>query len=304
MEKPQPLWRRELAFAPGGMDRAAAAAGCSKESSPAATAALIQALRADGFWAVRAACAKALGSLRTPAARDALLAALSAEAHPKARRAIVRALGEFKGDDRAADALAQRFTEGDASYFVEAEAVLAICRARAPQALELARAALGRPSYLDVIRQHACTGLGELREPEETRDAALKLLRQELVWGNPPQSRRAAADALGRLGEGRPEIRVALTERLDDPDFRMRGAIVHALLWLGDARAVDALETQLSRELDGRVKRRIREAVRDLREGARREETIHRLREDLEKLRGDHVKLQERVAKLEAKLSP
>ncbi len=176
-------------------------------------------------------------------------------------------------------------------------------RTRAPQAIDAARAALAKPSHLEVIRQNACTGLGELREPNETRDAALALLRQELAYGNPPQSRRAAADALGRLGEGRPEIREALTDLLDDPDFRLRNSLVNALAWVGDHRAIGPLETQLGRELDGRVKRRIREVVRDLREGARREETIQKLREDLDKLRGDHVKLQERFDKLEARLS-
>jgi aminopeptidase N len=300
IEKPQPLWRRELAAAPNAMDRAAAAAGCGKDTS--STEALAVALRSDSFWAVRAACAKALGSLRTTAARDALLAALGAEEHAKARRAIVRALGEFRYDETVAAALQKRFESGDASYFVEAETVHALCRTRAPQALEVARAALGRPSYLDVIRQYACIGLGELREPEELRDAALGLLRKELPWGNPPPSRRVAADALGRLGEGKPEIRVALTDLLDDADFRVRNSIVNALAWLGDARAVGPLQVQLERELDGRVKRRIKEVVRDLREGARREETIQKLREDVDKLRGDYAKLQERFDKLETRL--
>jgi aminopeptidase N len=298
VEKPQPLWRRELAAAPSAMDRAAAAAGCAKDMS--SVEALANALRTDAFWAVRAACAKALGSLRSSAARDALLGAFGAEKHAKARRAIVRALGDFKHDDAVAAALANF---SDESYFVEAEAVLALCRTRAPRALDVARAALAKPSYLDVIRQYACMGLGELREPEESRDAALALLRKELAYGNPPQSRRAAADALGRLGEGRPEIRVAVTDLLDDPDFRLRYSLVNALAWLGDHRAIGPLETQLPRELDGRVKRRIREVVRDLREGARREETIHKLREDLDKLRSDHVRLQERFDKLEARLS-
>ena len=301
IEKPQPLWRRELAAAPNAMDRAAAAAGCAKDTS--SVEALAAALKSDSFWAVRAACAKALGVLRTTAARDALLAALLAEEHAKARRAIVRALGEFRHDDAVASALQQRFESGDASYFVEAETVHALCRTRAPQSLEVARAALVRPSYLDVIRQYACIGLGELREPEETRNAALALLRSELPWGHPQQSRRAAADALGRLGEGKPEIRAALVDLLDDPDFRMRNSVVNALAWLNDARAVGPLETQLERELDGRVKRRIKEVVRDLREGARREETIAKLREELDKLRGDHAKLQERFDKLETRLT-
>src|SRR5690606_3719520 len=111
------------------------------------------------FWGVRAGCADALGELRTDAARDALLEALGREAHPKARRAIARALGAFRGDAAAGAALAALVERGDPSYFVEAEACLALGRARAPGALERLLAAAERASFTDVIRQHAYRGL-------------------------------------------------------------------------------------------------------------------------------------------------
>src|SRR5207245_662145 len=144
------------------------------------------------FWSVRAAAAKALGEIRSEAAREALASALGGEPHAKARRAIVRALGEFRGDPAAGAAVEKLATSGDPSYYVEGEAVLALCRVRMPSALEVARAALERPSHGEIIRQLACQGLGELREPDERRAAAIALLRAETEYGRTPQGRREA----------------------------------------------------------------------------------------------------------------
>ncbi|HJZ84107.1 MAG TPA: M1 family aminopeptidase [Polyangia bacterium] len=313
IEKPAGLWRRELSSAPRAIDRAAAAAGVAKESSPQAVRALGEALREDAFWGVRAACARALGSLRTDAARDALVAALAAEEHARARRAVARALGEFRGDlaaaaaapatAPAAAALERLARAGDPSYYVEAEAVLALCRTRAPQALEMARAALERPSHVDIIRQLACQGLGELREPDERRADAIALLRAQTAYGRPPNSRREAATALGKLGEGRPEARETLEDLLADPEFRVRLAAAGALGTLGDARALSALDAALPRELDGRVRRRIKEVARDLRAGRTREDALRALRDDLDRLRAEHAQLRSQLDKLEARLT-
>jgi len=74
---------------------------------------------------------------------------------------------------------------------------------------------------------------------------------------------------------------------------------VVALSQLSDTRARGALSRQLERELDGRVRRRIREVLRDLTGKGRRE--IKRLQEDLEEMAREHGDLKARLAKLEAK---
>src|SRR6185295_17873995 len=124
--------------------------------------------------------------------------ALAAEVHPRARRMIARALGEFVHDAAAGAALADVVERGDASYFVEADAALALGKTRTPRAGELLRLAATRESYADIIRQYAYRGLAEARD-----DTALGLLSDGLRRGRHSQGRRAAAMSLALLVRGR-----------------------------------------------------------------------------------------------------
>ena len=78
--------------------------------------------------------------------------------------------------------------------------------------------------------------------------------------------------------------------------------MVRALGELGDAKARGSLHRQLDRELDGRVRRRIREVLRDLGGTGKRE--TDRLRDELEVLRSEHSELKARVGKIEAASKP
>ncbi|NVB78806.1 MAG: M1 family metallopeptidase, partial [Kofleriaceae bacterium] len=161
IDKPESVWVAELAGATLALDRAAAAQALAKRGGPNAEQALSAALEKDKFWAVRGTAAQGLGMLRTETARDRLVRRLKVEVNPRARRSIARALGEFVHDQAAAAALASVVEKGDASYFVEAEACLALGRTRASRASELLRHAATRESFTDVIRQHAYRGLAE-----------------------------------------------------------------------------------------------------------------------------------------------
>jgi aminopeptidase N len=299
IDKPQPLWLAELASATEAIDRIAAARALGKNASGAVVTALARALAEDPFWGVRAAAATALGDIRTTAARDALVAALGRTPHPKARRAVARALGQFRHDDAAAAALEPLAATGDASYFVEAEACLALGRTRAARAPAALRKALERDSYLDVVRQHAYRGLAEARD-----DSAIPLLVDGTRYGRVSQGRRAAVHALAELAVGRQdrearEVRERIEQLLDDPDFRVEQAALEGLAVLADWRALPALRRAVERNLDGRIRRRGREIIRDLEEGRAREEGTRALREEVEKLRQDLTGLRERMGKLE-----
>ncbi len=302
MEKPEPLWAAELAGATLVIDRLAAARQLAKRGGPAAERALVTALSSDPHWAVRAEAALALGVMRTPSARDQLALALGAEAHPRARRCVAKALGSFVGDAPAAEALAKVVERGDASYFVEAEACLALGRTRSPRAGELLRRAAERPSFTDVIRQHAFRGLAEARD-----DSALPLLLEATRWGHITQGRRAAASALAHLVRGRRDreardVREHLELLLSDKDFRVQAAAIEALHVIGDPAAIGALRTMTGRELDGRLTRRGREVIRDLEEGTPVSEDVRRLRDDLVDLRNLVGSLRERIDLLETKV--
>jgi aminopeptidase N len=304
IDKAEPLWLAELAGATLAIDRAAAAQAIAKRGGPAAEQALMTAVEKDAFWAVRGSAALALGTVRTPSARDRLIKRLKAEVHPRARRIIARALGDFVHDPAAAAALSTIVDKGDASYFVEAEACLALGRTRTPRAGELLRHASTRESFTDVIRQHAYRGLAEARD-----DSALGLLVEGIKWGRPTQGRRAATSALAILMRGRRDreardVRERIELLLVDRDFRVQAAAVEALAIIGDPAAIPALRRMVERELDGRLRRRGKEVMRDLGEGAPLAEDVRRLRDEVGELRTLAATLRERVELLEAANQP
>ena len=309
-DKPLPMWRHQLSAAPDvveAIDRAAAASALGKHSDADTLAALGRAVLKDKHYAVRAAAAAALAQIRNEAARTALLAGLATD-HPKARRAVVRALGAFKFDDVVAASLVTLLETGDESYFVEAEAASALARTRAAAAWDALTAHDGplmRDSFQDVIRQHALRGLSELRDPR-----ALSVLTEWTRYGHLHSSfaRRAAVDGLARHAEGREgdtrAAREVLELLLEDPDFRVQMTTIGALATLGDARAVPALARCADRDLDGRVKRRCRDVIRDLRDGRSREEGLRLCKDETERLDREMKKLRERLAAVEARLAP
>ncbi len=288
----------ELRHAPEAIGRGAAARELGVEGSPQATAAIRDAMLTDKFWGVQADAAAALGTIRTAAALDALLEGLKLP-HPKARRAVVRALGNFRGDARAASALAGIVATGDASYFVEAEAVLALGKTRDERAFAHLSEALGRDSYLEVIRTHAIAGMAELRD-----ERAIDIAREFSAYGRPPRARVAAVGALARFAalkdNRRAEILDFMTPLADDREFMVRMRIPSAFAEIGDPRALPALRRLAERDLDGRVQRHASDAIASIGEGRSRVEEGQRLREDLDKLRDDNKKLQERLEKVEA----
>jgi len=299
--KPEPVWIAELAGATIAIDRSTAAQALARRGGPAAERALGDALERDRFWAVRGSAALGLATLRTPTARDRLVKALAAEVHPRARRMIARALGDFVLDAAAGAALAQIVERGDASYFVEAEAALSLGKTRTPRAGELLRLAATRESFSDVIRQYAYRGLAEARD-----DSALGLLVEGVRWGRVTQGRRAATMALAVLMRGRRDreardVRERIELLLGDPDFRVQAAAIEALALIGDPAAIAALRRMIDRELDGRLRRRGKEVIRNLEDGTAAGEDLRRMRDEIAELRSLAATLRERLERLETK---
>ncbi len=275
-----------------------AAKELSKLGTREAVDALKDAVLHDKFWAVQAEAARALGSVRSEAARAALLACLKVR-HPKARRGVVAGLGQFRHDEKAAAALAGVLRAGDASYYVEAAAAQALGQTRSAKAFDvLTTVAMKKESQSDVIRSSALSGLTELKD-ERTIPIAIEWTRR----GKSNPVRGAAAFALGRLGQlsdrAKDQSFDRLVELLPDEWLRVRMNAVSALAELKEPKAVAELERTRTRDLDGRVVRSAREAMRRIREGADKGEEVKKLREDLDKLLEDNRALRDRVEKLE-----
>jgi aminopeptidase N len=292
VEAPGDMLRAQITDARTARGRWLAAASLARLDDPPTTAVLASVL-ADTreFWGVRAEAAQALGSLRSEAAFAALSAAIATE-HPKVRRAVAHAVGAFKTMQAAE--LLKSLVLRDASYLVEAEAARALGGTRQPAMLDTLVEVLDRPAWADVIRVGAIDGLAALRD-----DRALPHVMARTRYGVSTRGRRAAIMALPKLASDR-RTRETLEDLLDSSDPYLRVDVVRALAEIGDPKSRGPLQRQLERDLDGRVRRRIREVLRDLGGAARRDAAT--LRDELEALRGEQGDLRARLAKLEGLL--
>lgn len=291
LSMPLDLLKNQLTEAKTARGRWLACGPLGKKGTDPAIEALGASLANENeFWGVRAQAALALGQTRLEAAFAILERSLSI-AHPKVRRAVVQGLGNFKTDAaaRALTPIALR----DASYLVEADAARSLGKTRKASGFETLVEILDRPSWADVIRAGALDGLAALRD-----ERAVPHVLARTRYGISSRGRRAAVMALAKLSTDR-VAREALEDLLDDRDPHLRADVARALVELGDPKSRAALAARLEREDDGRVRRQLREALRDLDGGPRKEQ--ERLRDELEKLRVAHAELAAKVARLEAR---
>jgi aminopeptidase N len=291
VKAPADLLRAQLAGAPTARGRWLAAQALARFDDEPAISALGHTLADDGaFWGVRAECAAALGKIGGPDAFATLRRAATVT-HPKVRRAVADALGNFRTIEsmETLKPLALR----DDSYLVEAEAARALGRTRQTAAFDTLLDLLERASWFDVVRAGAIDGLGALRD-----DRAVSHLGARVRYGHPARVRRASIMSLPKIATDR-KTREAIELLLDDSDPLVRIDAVRALGELGDAKARPALRDRLETDLDARVRRRIREVLRDLAEPKRGSDA---LRDELEKLQTEHAELKARLAKIEARV--
>jgi aminopeptidase N len=239
---------------------------------------------------VRAEAARALGKIRSDQAFSSLAAHAGTE-HPKVRRAVAAALGSFKTPE-AVKALEKR-AKSDPSYLVEAESVRALGRTRQLEAFPVIVGLLDRPSWAEVSRAGALDALGALRD-----ERALPEVFKRTQYGFPTRARRAAIGALAQISDGR-KVREHLEDLLDDKDPHLKIDVVAALQALGDIKSRGALHRAKERELDGRVVRRLREALRDMGDHKGVAER-KRLTDELDTVRTEVSELKARLSKLEA----
>ena len=291
VKAPADMLRAQLAGAPTARGRWLAAQALARFDDPRAIAALAEGLADDGaFWGTRVECAAALAKIAGADSFAALRASIGV-AHAKVRRAVADALGSFRTVEamESLKPLALR----DESYLVEAEAARALGRTRQTAAFETLVDLLERSSWFDVVRAGAIDGLAALRD-----DRALSHLAARVRYGHAPRVRRASILSLPKIASDR-KTREILELLLEDGDPLLRIDAVRALGDMGDSKARPALRERLEIDLDARVRRRIREVLRDLAEPKR---AADQLREELDKLLSQHAELLARLAKIEARV--
>jgi len=290
-DAPSDMLRAQLASATHAISRARAADSLSRRDDPPTIEALAESLsKTSEAWMVRAEAARALGKIRSQEAFSALAAEAGAD-HPKVRRAVASALGNFKTAE-AAKVLEKR-AKSDPSYLVEAESVRSLGRTRQADSLQMIVSLLDRPSWAEVSRAGALDALGALRD-----ERALPEVFKRTEYGYPTRGRRAAIAALPQISDGR-KVREHLEDLLDDKDPHLKIDVVAALQFLGDVKSRGPLHRAKERELDGRVVRRLREALRDMGEHKAVAER-KRLNDELDGVRGEVLELKARLSKVEA----
>jgi aminopeptidase N len=288
---PGDMQRAALASAKTARGRWLAARALGSFDDPEAREALDAALfKKDEFWGVRVEAAHALGQIRSKECFEVLARGVAIE-HPKVRRAVADALSRFR--TFGAVELLKKLALKDESYVVEAEAARALGKTKQYAAFDTLVDVIDRPSWADIISVGAIDGLAALRD-----DRAMPHILAHTRYGHPARTRRAAVLALPKLGSDR-KCREALEDLLDDSDTMLRLDVARALTDLGDPKARGSLRERLEVELDPRVRRRLREALRDLSHDGKR--PVEGLREDLDKLSAENADLRGRVAALEAR---
>jgi aminopeptidase N len=291
VKAPADMLREQLQHAASARGRWLAAQALARSDEPATLRVLGRILTDEReFWGTRAECAATLGKLRVRECFDILSEALRTP-HPKVRRAIASAIGSFR--TTAAMSVLKPVALSDASYLVEGEAARALGRTRQVDAFDTLVELLDRPSWFDVVRAGAIDGLAALRD-----ERAAIHLRARVRYGQPMRMRRASVLALPKIATDR-VTREVIEDVLEDRDPVLRIDAVRALGELGDVKARPALSACLERDLDSRVRRRIREVLRELGDSKRATDAV---RDELEKLQDSHVELKTRLVKLEARL--
>ncbi|MFZ4577205.1 MAG: M1 family aminopeptidase [Myxococcota bacterium] len=284
----EPMLRAALARAPHAHARIQAANALGKRPSTANNDALARALLEDRLWCVQAEVARVLGQIGNTRAFQGLADAVQLP-HPKARRAVVAALGRFQ-TPQAGELLVRLLDQGDPSYFVEAEAAVALGQTRFPGAFQALREALDRPSWNETIRVGVLDGFAALQD-----SAAIELVTPLLQPHHPTLLRCGAARCLAAFVTEPARVVQALQPYTTDTSFRFVFNVASSLGGLGDARVIPLLQDMSQRATDGRVQRRATESIAQIRAGLGAGKQVDELRKDVEALRNQQRELQDRL---------
>lgn len=277
-EQPEPAWIAQLAEAPHAIDRIRAARALGQRGGVEAIAALHRAVDADRFHGVRTEAAAALGRIGDAGAQRALLDLWELEQIRLEKRTVAGPRGPGS-DARVRVALLDALAEARAPIgeqelelivdvlkddpidHVRAAAAKALTRFDAGKlhgkALKQLRKALEQRSHHELVEQAAAKALGRIGTAKQL-DLLLDLISDQ----RPTFLRLAAIDGLldlrGREGvlddAARERVAKAIAGLLDDPNMRIRRAVVDDLRGLALPDTRERLRRSAERDVDPRVR--------------------------------------------------
>ncbi len=306
LELPVPELKAQLLYGspPDVIARILAAQALAKKGGVEAVKALEQSLVQDRFWGVKVEVCKALGSMNIDQAFEVLRQTVS-DSDPHVRRAAIEALANEKKEINVT-ALLPFVEKGDPSYQVEAAAAKALGtiaggsidqKPEASDVIQILKQVLEtRSGWNEVVRSGAIAGLAQLKHSE----TALDLVLDYTILGVPQPLRLAAIRALGTYASDQENSCVLerLRELSREPFFFTQIAVITALSQLNTAKAIPILQRMGTQ--DGRVARRIHEAIDQVQSNIGRDRSAQQLRQELDQLKKTHQDLLSRLEALEA----
>ncbi|MDA4112064.1 MAG: M1 family aminopeptidase [Thaumarchaeota archaeon] len=262
---------------------------------------LASSIDSDKFWGVQLEAAKYLGKVGTRRALDFLLSKKDHKDH-RVRRGVAMGLRYFadleEEREEALDTLVE-YVRSDYSYYVRAFAAESLgFFKKSEKAHDALKSAIAQDSVNDQVRYRAFLGFAEMKSPTVIPLAREYLKNGKLLWG-----KIGAVQAVGNSGKGVPEALELLLSLQSDPDVTVRDAAASLIFDLGDQGALPALEEWLSKEQEGRTRRRIRETIFALGQNLKQTEKISELEDKFRKLSEESKKLKEDVEVLKSKLT-
>ncbi|MBD2253168.1 M1 family metallopeptidase [Nostoc parmelioides] len=310
LEYPIPELKAQLASDPDPISRIYAAAALAKKGGLEATKALAASLKNEPFWGVRVEVAKQLAEIKLDQAFDGLVEGL-ADKSAYVRRAVVQALATIKTRP-SYKAVKGVVKDGDASYYVEAAACLALGaiaainfddKSKEEKAIKLLQSVLEeRAGWNEVVRSGAIGGLAELK----TSEAALDLILEYTKLGVPQPLRLAAIRALGKISPGQTPVNLEriiarLGELSKENFFLTLMSVVAALGQMETPKAMGVLRSLADQTADGRVRRFAEEELANVQKNIGTDNALRKLREELDQLKQQNQELKSRLENLEAK---
>ncbi len=241
-------------------------------------------------YSVRTSAADAISKSHFVDGHAVLCQALGAR-DARVRASAATALGAYRLS-AVHEALKRRLSR-ERSYLVRAAILKALGRSESPEATALIKPELSAPSWGSVVASAGVEGLVALNAGEEAKTVA-----QLAQYGNPAALRRTAISQLPQLASTKETVRV-LGKLLRDPDPHVRASVVAALGRAGGRSAKQLLSEHQPLETDGRVARRLGEALRSLRTVRSERDALQRI----ETLERDVQELKSQLAHAEANAS-
>jgi aminopeptidase N len=255
----------------------------------------------DKFWAVQLEACKAIGKIGSKKALAALRERVKHKNH-KTRRGVAFGLRGFvnlenEEREKAMDSLIE-ILENDEAYYARGYAAWSLGFYKgSDKAFEALKRAISQESINDIVRYRAFQGYSEMNDPR-----AISIAIDCLEHGKWHQGRGLAAYCLGKIGRGNSLATRALLEAEKIPDIYIRDEAAGSLSMLGDASSVPMIEAWLSRETEGRTRRRLRESIYLLKEKVLETENTSQLSSDIAKVEEKLKKTESMINSLEARV--